>query len=75
MRTVQVRLDDETAKSLDRLAKQLGRTRSRVMREGVRVLAAIHPPANRPRIVGIGEFASGISDLGSDKKHLRGFGR
>jgi hypothetical protein len=26
-------------------------------------------------IAGLGKFASGISDLGSSKKHLDGFGR
>jgi hypothetical protein len=25
-------------------------------------------------VVGVGKFASGVSDLGSNKKHLRGFG-
>lgn len=26
------------------------------------------------RIIGLGEFASGIDDLGSNKEHLDGFG-
>jgi hypothetical protein len=29
----------------------------------------------RPRIAGIGQFASGIDDLGSNKRHLKGFGK
>jgi Ribbon-helix-helix protein, copG family len=73
--TVQARLDAETAKDLANLARRLGCTRSEVMREGIRVLMAIHPPSGRAKIAGIGEFASGIEDLGSNKKHLKGFGR
>ena len=75
MGTVQARLDEETSKELAALVQRLGWSRSRVMREGIRALAAIHPPAKRPKIAGIGEFASGIPDLGSNKKHLKGFGR
>jgi len=75
MATVQARLDDESTKELADLVRRLGWSRSRVMREAIRVLAAIHPPAKRPKIKGVGEFASGISDLGSNKKHLKGFGR
>jgi hypothetical protein len=29
----------------------------------------------RARIVGLGQFDSGVVDLGSDKKHLEGFGK
>jgi Ribbon-helix-helix protein, copG family len=72
--TIQARLDEETTKELASLVRRLGWSRSRVMREGIRVLAAIHPPSKRPKIAGIGEFTSGIPDLGSDKKHLKGFG-
>jgi len=38
-------------------------------------MAATHPRPDRPRIAGLGQFASGISDLGSNKKHLKGFGK
>ena len=75
MATIHARLDEETTKELAGLVQRLGRSRSQVMREGIRVLAAIHPPDNRPRIAGIGEFRSGIFDLGSNEKHLKGFGR
>jgi hypothetical protein len=75
MATIQARLDEQTTKELAGLVQRLGWSRSQVMREGIRVLAAIHPPGNRPRIAGIGEFKSGIPDLGSNKKHLKGFGR
>jgi hypothetical protein len=37
-------------------------------------LASPRPAAGRPRVIGLGRFASGVLDLGSNKKHLRGFG-
>ena len=73
--TVQARLDPETRRTLDRLVARLGWTQSQVVREGVRLLAATHPGVGRPRIAGIGEFASGVRDLGSNPRHLKGFGR
>ncbi|HEY4362395.1 MAG TPA: hypothetical protein VGN17_15575 [Bryobacteraceae bacterium] len=45
------------------------------MREGIRLLAASHPAPATPRIAGLGKFSSGLPDLGSNKKHLKGFGR
>jgi hypothetical protein len=73
--TVQARLDSETQKTLDGLVRQLGWPVSRVVREGVRLLAASRLPRRRRKFIGMGEFDSGICDLGSDKKHLEGFGR
>ncbi len=73
--TVQARLDRESQKKLNRLVRRLGLSPSEVVREGIRLLAACqtqHPPA---RIIGAGRFASGKSDLGSNKAHLKGFGR
>jgi hypothetical protein len=73
MKTVQARLDADTQKTLARLVDQLGVSPSTVVREGIRLLAASQP--KRRKIVGLGKFSSGISDLGSNKQHLRGFGR
>jgi predicted transcriptional regulator len=73
MKTVQARLDSNTEKTLARLADQMGLSPSMVVREGIRLLAAAQPKSRK--IAGLGKFSSGISDLGSDKKHLRGFGR
>jgi hypothetical protein len=73
--TVQARLDEEARKTMERLVRQLGWTPSEVVREGVRLLAASHPAAGAPRVIGLGKFASGIRRLGSNKKHLEGFGR
>lgn len=40
----------------------------------VRPLTPPRPVAGRPRVVGLGEFSTGVPDLGSNKKHLQGFG-
>jgi hypothetical protein len=61
MKTVQARLD------------RLGLSPSMVVREGIRLLAATQPESRK--IAGLGKFSSGASDLGSNKKHLQGFGR
>jgi hypothetical protein len=73
MKTIQARLDADTQKTLARLVDQLGVSPSTVVREGIRLLAASHPKSRK--IAGLGKFSSGIPDLGSNKKHLRGFGR
>ena len=73
MKTVQARLDNDTEKTLSRLVDQLGLSPSMVVREGIRLLAASQPKSRK--IAGLGKFASGIPDLGSNKKHLQGFGR
>lgn len=73
MKTVQARLDADTERTLARLVDQLGVSPSGVVREGIRLLGASQPKGRR--IAGLGKFASGIPDLGSNKKHLKGFGR
>jgi hypothetical protein len=73
--TAQARLDDEDRRNLKHLTRILGLSSSEVIRVALRRLAAAHPPAGRPRIAGLGQFASAVSDLGSNKKHLKGFGR
>jgi len=55
--------------------RRTGWSPSRVVREGVNVLAACYSLPKAERVIGVGRFASGISDLGSNKKHLKGFGR
>ena len=72
---VQARLDSETRKLLTSLTSEMGLTQSDVLREGIRLLAASVPAVRRRRIVGIGKYETGITDLGSNKKHLKDFGR
>jgi hypothetical protein len=73
MKIVQARLDADTEKALAKLVDQMGLSPSMVVREGIRVLAASQPKIRK--IAGLGKFSSGVPDLGSNKKHLRGFGR
>ncbi|HEV2696676.1 MAG TPA: hypothetical protein VGU90_01700 [Terriglobales bacterium] len=73
--TIQARLDDTSKKTLAQLMERLGWSPSKVVREGLRLLAACHLGSGKRKIIGQGKFASGISDLASNKQHLEGFGR
>lgn len=75
--SVQARLDDESQAALKQLTRQLGWSPSRVVREGLRLMAQHHGVGQRKKrkFIGIGQFDSGIPDLGSNKKHLEGYGR
>jgi hypothetical protein len=74
MPIVRASLDEEAVRQISALATRLGWTRSQVLREGIRVLAAVYPAARKRTISGIGQFTSHIQDLGSEKAHLKGFG-
>ncbi len=71
---VHARLDAETDSLLRRLRRSTGMGDSELIRRGLRVLETLHARQGRPGIVGLGAFASGIPDLGSNKRHLDGFG-
>ena len=73
--TIQARLDEPSKKALAKLVKQTGWSPSRVVREGLRVLAACYPGNGPRKIIGLGKFTSGIPDLGSNKEHMKGFGK
>ena len=70
--TVQARLDRETKKILDQLAKRLGWSRSEIVPEAIRMLDTATPKGGR-RIIGQGMFP-GPKDLATNKKHMEGFG-
>jgi hypothetical protein len=72
---IQARLDDRSRKRLATLVRELGWTPSQVVREGLRVLEAGYLRRKKRGIIGLGKFRSGVSDLGSNKKHLRDFGQ
>lgn len=74
-RIVQSRLDPETLDLLTRLRRRTGLSDSELLRRGLRRLAEDRPRARRHRIAGVGKFASRATDLGSNKRHLQGFGR
>jgi len=73
--TAQARLDPESSKTLEHLVNRLGWSPSRVVREGIRLLAACYSRSGSPGIVGLGKFSSGVPDLGSNKSRLQGFGQ
>ena len=73
--TIQARLDETSQQTLERLIERLGWSPSKVVREGLRLLAACHLGNGKRKIIGQGKFASGISDLASNKDYLKGFGR
>jgi hypothetical protein len=72
---VHARLDEESRRILTRLCRQTGMNPSEVIRRGIKALAGMSLIGKRKRIVGVGKFASGAPDLGSNKDHLEGFGR
>jgi hypothetical protein len=72
---IQARLDSQSRKRLTRLVRELGWSPSEVVREGLRVLEAHYLRRKRRGVIGIGKFSSGIADLGSNKRHLDGFGK
>lgn len=74
---VHARLDEHTRKIMRRLKRRHGWSDSDIVRNGIRALGDQELPAEQRarRIVGLGKFASGIDDLGSNDEHLRGFGQ
>ena len=73
--TIQARLDEQSRRRLTSLVRELGWSPSRVVREGLRVLEAGHLRKKRRGVIGLGKFSSGVSDLGSNKGRLKGFGQ
>jgi hypothetical protein len=73
--TVQARLDADSRRDLAQLVRSLGWSPSQVVREALRRMASYHLPPGRARVAGVGKFSSGIPDLATNKKHLKGFGR
>ncbi len=71
----QLRLDPETRRVLDGLAKRKGWTTSEILRKGIHLVAREAEEEPRFRIIGLGEFDSGVPDLGSNKKHMEGYGK
>jgi hypothetical protein len=74
-KVVQARLDDDTEKMLGELRRRTRLSDSELVRRAIRSLAVVPPTGGGPRVVGIGRFASGVRDLGSNKAHLKKFGR
>jgi hypothetical protein len=73
-RIVHARIDRETERILNGLKRRLGWTNSKAVREGIKALDSLLLRGKAQRVVGLGRFCSGLRDLGSNKKLLRGFG-
>ena len=74
-RIIHARLDIETEKMLREVERGLGWSDSEIVRAGIKMLRGVMLRRRSCPIVGIGKFPSGLSDLGSNKEHLKGFGR
>ena len=74
-KVIHARLDDQTEKLLLRLQRDLTKNTSEVIRDALRALASVTPESASKRIIGLGQFRSGTKDLGSNKKHLKDFGK
>ena len=74
-RIIHARIDPKTEKLLTDLERRLGWNDSKIVREGIKALGSLNAPKRKRKIVGLGRFRSGVSDLGSNKNHLKGFGR
>ncbi|HRP69062.1 MAG TPA: hypothetical protein PLY93_05985 [Turneriella sp.] len=77
-KTITARIDDTTEKQLARLALKLHQSESQVIRRSIESLAALELNTKRkPKKIfyGLGEYDSGIADLGTNKAYLHDFGR
>ncbi|MGD0729878.1 MAG: hypothetical protein ABR956_01345 [Terracidiphilus sp.] len=73
--TVQVRLDEKSEAALKRLVRAKGCTPSQAVRESLVKDAEQLAEKPRPRLIGIGCFDSGLTDLATNKKYMEGFGK
>lgn len=70
----QVKVDPDSQRLLEGLARQLGWDPARVVGEALQLLAACHGHSRR-KMGGVGKFHSRVHDLGSNKANLKNFGR
>jgi len=71
------RLDENSQKELARLSKNLSKTESEIVRESIHLMAVTHLATSngKAEFIGLGQFASELKDLASNKKHLDDFGQ
>ena len=72
---IQARLDADTSKKLAELERLTGWSTSRLVRQGLQLLSATRRRRKKSGVIGLGAFSSKTGDLGSNKKHLKGFGK
>jgi hypothetical protein len=73
-RIIHARIDAETEKLFTELQRRMGWNDSKVVREGIKALNVLLVPPGSRKIAGLGRFRSGVPDLGTNPKHLEGFG-
>ena len=74
-RIIHAHLDEQTERLLREIERRRGWNDSQAVREGIKALNVLLVPRRSRQIAGLGRFRSGIRDLGSNKTHLKGFGR
>lgn len=73
-RIIHARVDGQTEKLLREIERRLGWNDSKVVREGIKALNVLLVPKRGRKVVGLGRFRSGVPDLGTNPRHLKGFG-
>ena len=71
--TLQTRLDKKTERTLSRLRKKTGLSDSELARRGLEALAK-EIDNESPVLIGLGKYDSGVSDLATHPRHMKGFG-
>lgn len=71
--TLQARLDRKAEKTLGRLRKKTGLSDSELTRRGLEALAR-ELDAEPAGLIGLGQHDSGVQDLATNPRHMRGFG-
>jgi hypothetical protein len=72
--SVQLRLDEETEAALKRIAHAEGWTDAETLRFCIHEVDRQRGAKRQRRMIGIGEFNSGIPDLATNKKYLEDLG-
>ncbi len=74
-RIIHARIDAETEKLFTELQRRMGWNDSKLVREGIKALNVLLVSPVPRKIAGLGQFRSGVPDLGVNSKHLEGFGK
>ncbi|MCC6809854.1 MAG: ribbon-helix-helix protein, CopG family [Deltaproteobacteria bacterium] len=72
-RIVHVRMDSASYRALQKLCRATGLSDSELIRRSIASMSDLDGAPTRA-FVGAGEFASGVNDLASNERHLRGLG-
>jgi hypothetical protein len=72
---VQARLDEESAAALEALERRLGLSQSEIVRASLRLMLEQQTPLRPRKIIGQGEFDSGVTDLATNKKYMETLGQ